>query len=69
MLGWEASKQAELYTRKVNRRRMEAEAVSMLLRAADHERAANEILPLSGSDESGDRKTDKNTIKISGRSL
>jgi integrase len=57
MFGWEASKQAELYTRKANRRRMEAEAVSMLLRAGDQERATNEILPLLAVDKSGDRKT------------
>jgi len=57
MFGWEASKQAELYTRKANRRRMEAEAVSMLLRAGDQERATNEILPLSAPDDSGGKKT------------
>jgi integrase len=57
MFGWEASKQAELYTRKANRRRMEAEAMSLLLRAGDQERAANEILPLLAPDESGGRKT------------
>jgi integrase len=57
MFGWEASKQAELYTRKANRMRMEAEAANLLLRAGDQERAANNFLPLLSSDESGGRKS------------
>jgi integrase len=57
MFGWEASKQAELYTRKANRMRMEADAARLLLRAGDQERAANKILPLSAPDESGGRKS------------
>jgi len=61
MFGWEASKQAELYTRKVNRRRMEAEAASLLLRAGDQKRAENRILPLLTPDESGGRNVGTNT--------
>ena len=57
MFGWEASKQAELYTRKANRMRMEAEAANLLLRAGDQERAANNFLPLLGTDESGGRRS------------
>lgn len=47
IFGWETSKQALLYTKSRNRRRLEAAGIDALLRAGDREQSAAEIVALS----------------------